>query len=304
MQPIWRESRARQKVKGPVMSQYNNMTPAVQDDLGGIYVFHLRSKSDPGETGLLSVAEGKEGGSVLRGMTVSTGSIQRLNSTEPTIMGGYGSTQVEKPSLSQKQSNLWNRKLHDMGCSLLQHRVHQEASHKQFCESKNGPPYPQGAGQLHYGPKGMPDTSEPGTYHNSRGKYAPSGQDSLRMNHKEVWLSKDHDQPRVRHPPAPEKHSRDCYKEEEHFTQSMVPPPNPERSHSLKLHHTQNLEKDSNALYQYPIHSKRQSNMTVVSQYENLEDYHSLPQHQGGGYGGGGMGAYVPSGFIHPQSRT
>ncbi|ELW64534.1 Rho GTPase-activating protein 32, partial [Tupaia chinensis] len=61
MQSLRRESRARQKVKGPVPSQYDNMVPAVQDDLGGIYVIHLRSKSDPGKTGLLSVAEGKEG---------------------------------------------------------------------------------------------------------------------------------------------------------------------------------------------------------------------------------------------------
>jgi hypothetical protein len=84
----------------------------------------------------------------------------------------------------------------------------------------------------------------------------------------------------------------------------MIPPPKPERSHSLKLHHTQNLERDPSVLYQYQTHSKRQSNVTVVSQYDNLEDYHSLPQHQRVGFGGGGMGVYVPSGFAHPQSRT
>lgn len=309
MQSIRRESRARQKVKGPVMSQYDNMTPAVQDDLGGIYVIHLRSKSDPGKTGLLSVAEGKERRPPAKAVSPEGDDRFYRKHPEPEFdrahhHGGYGSTQVEKPSLPQKQSSLRNRKLHDMGCSLPEHRAHQEASHRQLCESKNGPPYPQGAGQLDYGPKGMPDTCEPGSYHNSGGKYVTSGQESLRMNHKEVRLSKDLDRPRARHPPAPEKHSRDCYKEEEHFTQSMVPPPKPERSHSLKLHHTQNLERDPSAIYQYPTHSKRQSNMTVVSQYDNLEDYHSLPQHQRGGFGGGGMGAYVPSGFAHPQSRT
>uniref|UniRef100_A0A8C8UDJ9 Rho GTPase activating protein 32 n=1 Tax=Peromyscus maniculatus bairdii TaxID=230844 RepID=A0A8C8UDJ9_PERMB len=309
MQSIRRESRARQKVKGPVMSQYDNMTPAVQDDLGGIYVIHLRSKSDPGKTGLLSVAEGKERRPPAKAVSPEGDDRFYRKHPEPEFdrahhHGGYGSTQVEKPSLPQKQSSLRNRKLHDMGCSLPEHRAHQEASHRQLCESKNGPSYPQGAGQLDYGPKGMPDTCEPGSYHNSGGKYVTSGQESLRMNHKEVRLSKDLDRPRARHPPAPEKHSRDCYKEEEHFTQSMVPPPKPERSHSLKLHHTQNLERDPSAIYQYPTHSKRQSNMTVVSQYDNLEDYHSLPQHQRGGFGGGGMGAYVPSGFAHPQSRT
>lgn len=308
MQSIRRESRARQKVKGPIMSQYDNMTPAVQDDLGGIYVIHLRSKSDPGKTGLLSVAEGKEGRHPAKAVSPEGDDRFYRKHLEPEFdrvhhHGGYGSTQVEKPSLPQKQSSLRNRKLHDMGCSLPEHRAHQEASHRQVCESKNGPPYPQGAGQLDYGSKGMPDTSEPGNYHNS-GKYITSGQESLRLNHKEVRLSKDLDRPRARQPPAPEKHARDCYKEEEHFTQSMVPPPKPERSHSLKLHHTQNLERDPGVLYHYQTHSKRQSNMTVVSQYDNLEDYHSLPQHQRGGFGGGAMGPYVPSGFVHPQNRT
>ncbi|VTJ85348.1 Hypothetical predicted protein [Marmota monax] len=308
MQSIRRESRARQKVKAPVMSQYDNMTPAVQDDLGGIYVIHLRSKSDPGKTGLLSVAEGKEGRHPAKAVSPEGDDRFYRKHPDPEFdraphHGGYGSIQAEKPTLPQKQSSLRNRKLHDMGCSLPEHRVHQEASHRQLCESKNGPPYPQATGQLDYGPKTIPDTSEPGSYHNSGGKYT-TGQESLRLNHKEVRLSKELERPRARQPPAPEKHSRDCYKEEEHLTQSMVPPAKPERSHSLKLHHTQNMERDPSVLYQYQTHSKRQSNMTVVSQYDNLEDYHSLPQHQRGGFGGGGMGTYVPSGFAHPQSRT
>ncbi|EHB01983.1 Rho/Cdc42/Rac GTPase-activating protein RICS [Heterocephalus glaber] len=139
-----------------------------------------------------------------------------------------------------------------------------------------------------------------------QGKSVPSSQrqESLRLNHREVRLSKELEHPRARQPPAPDKHSRNCYKEEEHFTQSAVPPPKPERSHSLKLHHTQNLDRDPSVLYQYQTHGKRHSNMTVVSQYDNLEDYHSLPQHQRGGFGGAGMGTYMPSGFAHPQSRT
>uniref|UniRef100_A0A8I3WJ36 Rho GTPase activating protein 32 n=1 Tax=Callithrix jacchus TaxID=9483 RepID=A0A8I3WJ36_CALJA len=310
MQSIRRESRARQKVKGPVMSQYDNMTPAVQDDLGGIYVIHLRSKSDPGKTGLLSVAEGKEGRHTAK--AISPEGEDRFYRRHPEAEldrahhhGGHGSTQPEKPSLPQKQSSLRSRKLPDMGCSLPEHRAHQEASHRQFCESKNGPPYPQGAGQLDYVSKGIPDTSEPVGYHNSGVKYAASGQESLRLNHKEVRLSKEMERPWARQPSAPEKHSRDCYKEEEHLTQSMVPPPKPERSHSLKLHHTQNVERDPSMLYQYQPHVKRQSSVTVVSQYDNLEDYHSLPQHQRGVFGGGSMGGtYVPPGFPHPQSRT
>ncbi|XP_023412821.2 rho GTPase-activating protein 32 isoform X3 [Loxodonta africana] len=311
MQSIRRESRARQKVKGPVMSQYDNMTPAVQDDLGGLYVVHLRSKSDPGKTGLLSVAEGKEGRYPAKAMSPEGDDRFYRKHPEPELErahhhGGYGNGQPEKPSLPQKQSSLRNRKIHDMGCNLPEHRAHQEASHRQLCESKNGPPHPQGAGQLDYGSKGIPDPSEPVSYHSSGGKFVPSGQESLRLNHKEVRLSKELERPRTRQPSAPEKYSRDCYKEEEPLVQAVVPPPKPERSHSLKLHHPPSMERDPGVLYQYQMPSKRQSGATVLSQYDNLEVYHSLPQHPRGvfGGGGGGVGTYVPSGFLHPQNRT
>lgn len=311
MQSIRRESRARQKVKGPVMSQYDNMVPAVQDDLGGIYVIHLRSKSDPGKTGLLSVAEGKEGRHSAKAVSPEGEDRFYRKHPEPEFdrahhHGGHGNGQSEKPSLPQKQSSLRNRKLHDMGCSLPEHRAHQEASHRQLCESKNGPPYPQGAGQLDYGSKGIPDASEPVSYHNSGGKYITPGQESLRLNHKEVRLSKEQERPRARQPPAPDKHSRDAYREEEHLSQPAVPPPKPERSHSLKLHHTPSAERDPGVPFQYQAHGKRQSGLTAVSQYDNLEGYHSPPQPlpQRGGFGAGAVGAYLPSGFPHPQNRT
>ncbi|XP_016059950.1 PREDICTED: rho GTPase-activating protein 32 isoform X1 [Miniopterus natalensis] len=309
MQSIRRESRARQKVKGPVMSQYDNMTPAVQEDLGGIYVIHLRSKSDPGKTGLLSVAEGKEGRHPGKALSPEGGDRFYRKHPEAELdrahhHGGHGNGQPEKPSLPQKQSSLRNRKLHDMGCSLPEHRAHQEASHRQLCESKNGPPYPQGAGQLDYGSKGSPDASEPVGYHNSGGKYVTAGPEPLRLNHKEARLSKELERPRARQPPAPDKHSRDCYKEEEQLGQSAVPPPKPERSHSLKLHHTQSAERDPGVLFQYQAHGRRQGGMTAVSQYDNLEGYHSPPQLPRGGFGGGAVGAYAPSGFAHVQNRT
>ncbi|XP_056650576.1 rho GTPase-activating protein 32 isoform X3 [Monodelphis domestica] len=315
MQSIRRESRARQKVKGPVMSQYDNMTPAVQDDMGGIYVIHLRSKSDPGKTGLLSVAEGKEGRYPTKAVTPEGDDRFYKKHPEPELdrahyHGGYGNGQSEKPSLPLKQSSLRNRKIHDMSANPSEHRAHQEVSHRQLCESKNGPPYPSGAGQLDYGNKGIPDTSEPVSYHPAGGKYSTLGQDTLRLNHKEVRPSEELERTRIRQPPGPEKLSRDCYKEDEHPAPS-IPPPKPERSHSLKLHHTQSMERDPNLLYQYQMHGKRQSNMTVLSQYENLDDYHPMPQHQRGGFGGaggagggGGMGTFIPPGFPHPQNRT
>ncbi|XP_062450506.1 rho GTPase-activating protein 32 [Rhea pennata] len=307
MQSIRRESRTRQKVKGPVMSQYDNVAPLLQEELGGLDVIHLRSKSDPGKTGLLTVAEGKEGRYPAKAATPEGDERYYVQHAEPELdrahyHGAYGNGQSEKPSLPQKQSSIRNRKLHEPGCNPNEHRTHlqQEASHRQPSEPKNGPPYPD------YRPKGGPEPSEPIGYQHSGGKYIPANQETLRLNHKEVRVAEDRpdlERPRARPTASMEKHSRDCYKEEEHITSPMAPPPKPERSHSLRMQHPEPLERDSALLYPYQTLGKRQSTMTVVSQYDNLEDYHTMPQHQRGGYAGGG-GGFVPPGFSHVHSRT
>nr|XP_013817050.1 PREDICTED: rho GTPase-activating protein 32 [Apteryx mantelli mantelli] len=306
MQSIRRESRTRQKVKGPVMSQYDNVAPLLQEELGGLDVIHLRSKSDPGKTGLLTVAEGKEGRYPAKAATPDGDERYYMQHAEPELdrahyHGAYGNGQSEKPSLPQKQSSMRNRKLHEPGCNPNEHRTHlqQEASHRQPSESKNGPPYPD------YRPKGGPEPSEPISYQHSGGKYIPANQETLRLNHKEVRVAEDRpdlERSRARPTASMEKHSRDCYKEEEHTAAPMAPPPKPERSHSLRMQHPETMERDSALLYPYQTLGKRQSTMTVVSQYDNLEDYHTMPQHQRGGYVGGG--GFVPPGFSHVHSRT
>ncbi|XP_056296558.1 rho GTPase-activating protein 32 isoform X2 [Pseudoliparis swirei] len=60
MHSICRESRARQKVKGPVLSQYDNVGLFTPSDLSGSETLHLRSKSDPGKA-VLVAAESKDG---------------------------------------------------------------------------------------------------------------------------------------------------------------------------------------------------------------------------------------------------
>lgn len=306
MQSIRRESRTRQKVKGPVMSQYDNVAPLLQEELGGLDVIHLRSKSDPGKTGLLTVAEGKEGRYPAKAATPEGDERYYMQHPEPELdrahyHGGYGNGQSEKPSLPQKQSSIRSRKLHEPGCNANEHRTHlqQEASHRQPPETKNGPPYPD------YRPKGGPEPSEPISYQHAGGKYIPASQDTLRLNHKEVRLAEDRqdlERSRARPAPAMEKHSRDCYKDEEHAGSPMAPPPKPERSHSLRMQHPDAVERDSALLYPYQTLGKRQSTMTVVSQYDNLEDYHTMPQHQRGGYAGGG--GFAPPAFTHVHSRT
>uniref|UniRef100_A0A674I706 Rho GTPase activating protein 32 n=1 Tax=Terrapene triunguis TaxID=2587831 RepID=A0A674I706_9SAUR len=307
LQSIRRESRSRQKVKGPVMSQYDNVTPLLQEELGGLDIIHLRSKSDPGKTGLLTVAEGKEGRYPTKAATPEGDERYYLQHSEPEpdrthYHGAYGNGQSEKPSLPQKQSSIRSRKLHEPGCNATEHRGHlqQEASHRQPSESKNGPPYPD------YRPKGGQEPMEPVGFQHSGGKYVTAGQEALRPNHKEVKLAEDRpdlERPRTRQTAPAEKHTRDCYnKEEEHHVQPMAPPPKPERSHSLRIRHPESMDRDPGLLYPYQTLGKRQSSLTVVSQYDNLEDYHTMPQHQRGGYLGGG--AFMPPGFPHSHSRT
>uniref|UniRef100_A0A8C8A2B9 Rho-GAP domain-containing protein n=1 Tax=Otus sunia TaxID=257818 RepID=A0A8C8A2B9_9STRI len=306
MQSIRRESRTRQKVKGPVMSQYDNVAPLLPEELGGLDVIHLRSKSDPGKSGLLTVAEGKEGRYPAKAATPEGDERFYMQHPEAELdrahyHGAYGNGQPEKPSLPQKQSSLRNRKLHEPGCNTGDHRTHlqQDASHRQPSEAKNGPPYPD------YRPKGGPEPSEPIGYQHAGSKYIPANQETLRLNHKEVRLAEDRpdlERSRARPTPSMEKHSRDCYKEEEHAAPPMAPPPKPERSHSLRMQHPETMERDSALLYPYQTLGKRQSTMTVVSQYDNLEDYHTMPQHQRGGYVGGG--GFVPPAFTHVHSRT
>ncbi|XP_042328559.1 rho GTPase-activating protein 32 isoform X2 [Sceloporus undulatus] len=316
MQSIRRESRARQKVKGPVMSQYDNVAPSLQDDMRTMDVVHMRSKSDPGKTGLLTVADGKEGR--YPGKVGSPEGDERyyVPHPEPDVdrahyHGNYGNLQPEKPSVPQKQSSLRSRKQHEVSCNSTEYRTHlpHEASHRQPLDSKNGPSYPD------YWPKGHQELSESIGYHHSGGKCVPASHDPSRLNHKEVKLAEDRpdmERPRARPPPPPpppplpaaEKHTRDCYKEGEHYGQpAAVPPPKPERSHSLRLQHPESIERDAGGLlYPYQTLGKRQTTMTVVSQYDNLEDYHTMPQHQrGGGYVGGG--GFLPP-FAHPHSRT
>ncbi|XP_048824582.1 rho GTPase-activating protein 32 isoform X1 [Lagopus muta] len=304
MQSIRRESRTRQKVKGPLMSQYDNVTPLLPEDPGGPDIIHLRSKSDPGKSGLLTVAEGKEGKYPAKAATPDGEERYYMQHPEPELdrahyHGAYRNGQPEKPSLPQKQSSIRSRKLHEPTCGASDHRPHlqQEPSHRQPSEPKNGPPYPD------YRPKGA-EPAEPMGYQHLGRKYILANQDTMRLNHKEVRLAEDRpdlERSRARPSTSIEKHPRDGYKEEEHAASPMAPPPSPERSHSLRVQHRESVEKDSALFYPYQTLGKRQSTMTVMSQYDNVEDYHTMPQHQRGGYAG--EGGCVPPAFTHVHSR-
>ncbi|XP_069470259.1 rho GTPase-activating protein 32 isoform X3 [Ambystoma mexicanum] len=302
MQSIRRESRARQKVKGPVMSQYDNVAPGLHDDLSGLDIIHHRSRSDPGKMGLLTVVEGKDGRYPAKAATPDGNELYYSSYPEAGMdrvhyHGNYGNGQPEKPLLPQK-SGTWSRKLHDPVCSPHEHRPHphQDLSHRQPSELKNGPTYAMApASHLDYRAQSLPDPPEPTTYHHLSGKYSSTTQDTLRQSHKEVRLSEERPDvicSRSRTTSSAAKPpSKDCYREED---PPMAPPPKPERSHSLRAHPQEPSERDCGPLYHYQtLHGKRQSTMTLVSQYDNLENYHAVPPPQRGG-----------PGFSHAHSRT
>ncbi|KAM3923358.1 rho GTPase-activating protein 32 [Leptodactylus fuscus] len=264
LQSLRRENRARQRSKGPVMSQYDNVTPSLVEDISGLDVIHLRSRSDPGKTpGLLSVAESKDGRYPGR-----SEADERLAHPLPA----YGNGPQDKPSLPQKQSGgTRNRIQHDF---TSEHRTQtqQDAGQRQSSDGRNGPPFPP----AEYSSKTLPLTSEP-TYQSSNSKYNVNSQEPIRLNHKEMRLSEDKERSLAR---LPDSLHRDCYRED--LTQFATAPPKPERSHSLKAgHNPEPLERDPAIFYPYQtLHGKLHSSISALSQYDNVADYHSVPHHR------------------------
>ncbi|KAG8434706.1 hypothetical protein GDO86_012891 [Hymenochirus boettgeri] len=282
MQSLRRENRARQRAKGPVMSQYDNVTPSTAEDTANVDVIHLRSRSDPGRTpGLLSVAETKD-----------LSYPGRAEADDHTVYqpSTYGKGHQDKPSLPQKQSGSSRTRLqHDMSTEQRT-QLTQDTAFRQSSDGRNGPPFPS----VDYSSKGMANSSEPTSYH-STSKYNLAQQEPTRINHKESRLSEDTDRSQTR--PVDNQH-RDCYRDEAAHFASAAPPPKPERSHSLRAHNPEVAERDPSIFYPYQtLHAKRHSTVTAVPQYDNLADYHSMPHHRS-------TNQCTPNAFPIPHGRT
>ncbi|KAG9482045.1 hypothetical protein GDO78_010986 [Eleutherodactylus coqui] len=263
LQSLRRENRTRQRSKGPVMSQYDNVTPSIED-IVGLDVLHLRSRSDPGKTpGLLSVAESKDVRYPGRAEAD-----ERLAHPPPP----YGNGSQDKPSLPQKQSGgSRNRIQHDF---TSEHRTAPppDAGHRQSSDGRNGPPFPP----AEYSSKTLPLPSE-STYQSSNSKYNVNPQEPIRLNHKEKRMSEDKERSLAR--PPPDSSHRDCYRED--AAQFSTAPPKPERSHSLRTHNPETLEREPTIFYPYQtLHGKLHSSISTLSQYDNVADYHSIPHHR------------------------
>ncbi|XP_063799721.1 rho GTPase-activating protein 32 isoform X2 [Pseudophryne corroboree] len=278
LQSLRRENKPRQRAKGSVMSQYDNVTPSLVEDIAGLDVIHLRSRSDPGKApGLLSVAESKD----MRYPGRTEGD-ERLAHPPPV----YGNGHQDKPSLPQKQTGVSrNRIQHDL---TSEHRPPppQETGHRQPSDGRNGPPFPP----VEYSTKSMPLPTEP-----ISNKYNVNLQEPIRLNHKEARLSEEKERSLARQ--ADSSH-RDCYREDSAQFSSATAPPKPERSHSLRGHNPEALERDPAIFYPYQtIHGKLHSSITALSQYDNVADYHSIPHHRSTSHS-------TPNAFPVPHGRT
>uniref|UniRef100_A0AAR2JFG4 Rho GTPase-activating protein 32 n=1 Tax=Pygocentrus nattereri TaxID=42514 RepID=A0AAR2JFG4_PYGNA len=282
MHSIRRESRARQKVKGPVMSQYDNVGPYMPGDIGGIEVLHLRSKSDPGKT-VLVAAEGKDG---RYNVTPGSQHISRHLMSDPDILMYM---ETEKHS----QGNGIGDKV---------------AASKQSSSRT----YP--SNHLHH------SQPPPRSLHLSESGHLESkfetGDKQLTNKHWQEHPDRSF-QPRYDHP-DPDRHigrvkttSGNSEDDQQAAPVKPVPPPKPERSHSVRerphynqsnppSHVQDSLDQDHAGSYSHQPHGQRQ---TLQSHYDNLDDYHPVPHSQSSMLNRGGSSSYHTPGYSASHSN-
>ncbi|KAM7398607.1 hypothetical protein PAMA_006491 [Pampus argenteus] len=267
MHSIRRESRARQKMKGPVLSQYDNVGLFAPADISGYETLHLRSKSDPGKA-VLVAAENKDGRYLPRHM-VSDPDVLMYIETDKHVQGnlmGDKSDGLAKQSSSKKcQSS------HSLPATLSHSLSHQQESGRHEAKHETGEEKLCG--------------------------------DSSRSKHWQQELpNKRSFQPRYECPDPDHHQSKGKTPSSYHSTDDQPSAPREqlsrskaERSHSVRdpQHYSQSkpeLDRD----YSYQKHGTK----TVQSHYDNLDDYHPVPQPQAPPVQKrGGSGSYPAPGF-------
>ncbi|KAM7374878.1 hypothetical protein PAMP_007512 [Pampus punctatissimus] len=266
MHSIRRESRARQKMKGPVLSQYDNVGLFAPADISGYETLHLRSKSDPGKA-VLVAAENKDGRYLPRHM-VSDPDVLMYIETDKHVQGnpmGDKSDGLAKQSSSKKcQSS------HSLPATLSHSLSHQQESGRHEAKHETGEEKLCG--------------------------------DSSRSKHwQQEHPNKRSFQPRYECPDPDHHQSKGKTPSSYHSTDDQPSAPREqlsrskaERSHSVRepQHYSQSkpeLDRD----YSYQKHGTK----TVQSHYDNLDDYHPVPQPQAPVQKRGGSSSYPAPGF-------
>lgn len=272
MHSIRRESRARQKIKGPILSQYDNVGLFAPADISGYESLHLRSKSDPGKAVLIA-AEGKDGRYLPRHM-VSDPDVLMYMETDRHVQGSVVSDKSD--ALSKQSSSKKCQSSHSLPTTLSHSLSHQQES------SRSEAKYETGDDKV--------------------------GGDSSRSKHwQQEYPNKRNFQPRYECPDSEHHQNKAKTSSGYHCTDEQPSAPRepltrskPERSHSVREqpHYSQgkpDLDRD----YSY----QKQSTKTVQSHYDNLDDYHPVPQPQAPVQKRGSSGSYPTPGFTVSHSN-
>lgn len=268
MQSIRRESRARQKMKGPVLSQYDNVGLYTPTDLSSYETLHLRSKSDPGKA-VLVAAESKDGRYLPRHM-VSDPDVLMYMETDKQVQGG---SVADKSDIRQSSSKKCQSS-HSLPSPLSHNLSHQQESDRQEAKSEAGED--------------------------------KKGGDSSRSKHwQQEYSSKRNFQPRYECPESDHHQSKvktssgyHAADDQASASREQLAHSKPERSHSIGEHYSQGkaeLERD----YSYQKHSTKMTQ----SHYDNLDDYHPIPQPQAPVHKRGGSSSYPVPGFTASHSN-
>uniref|UniRef100_A0A8C6LWA8 Rho GTPase-activating protein 32 n=1 Tax=Nothobranchius furzeri TaxID=105023 RepID=A0A8C6LWA8_NOTFU len=264
MQSIRRESRARLKTKGPVLSQYDNIGFFTPADISGYETLHLRSKSDPGK----AVLAAAENGRYLPRHMASDPDVLVYMETDKYVHGsgvGDKSDTLTKQSISKKCKSS-----HSLPTSLSHGVSHQQegSRHETKFETSDGKP----------------------------------GRDVSRSKHWQEFQSNRNVQPRYECPdsgPPQIKAKTSVFQStNEHAPREQLVRSKPERSSSVR-EQTSQSKPDPGRDYTYPKHNTK----TVQSHYDNLDDYQPVPQPQASVQKQGGSGSYPTPGFSVSHSN-
>uniref|UniRef100_A0AAX7U0X5 Rho GTPase activating protein 32b n=1 Tax=Astatotilapia calliptera TaxID=8154 RepID=A0AAX7U0X5_ASTCA len=253
MHSIRRESRARLKVKGPVLSQYDNVGLFTPADISGYETLHLRSKSDPGKAVLIP-SESKDGRYLPRQMVSDPEALMYMETDKHVQGSGVG----DKPdALSKQSSSKKCQSSHSLPSALSHSLSHQQESGRH------------------------------------EAKYEP-GDDGSRSKHKRNFQARyecpdsDHHQSKVK--TSSGFHSTD---DQSSAPREQIGRSKPERSHSVREQHYSQAKADLDRDYSCQKHSTK----AVQSHYDNLDDYHPVPQPHAPVQKHGASSSYPAPGF-------
>ncbi|XP_034745503.1 rho GTPase-activating protein 32 isoform X3 [Etheostoma cragini] len=272
MHSIRRESRARQKIKGPVLSQYDNVGLFAPADIPSYETLHLRSKSDPGKA-VLVAAESKDGRYLPRHM-VSDADVLMYMETDKHVQGSAVADKSD--GLGKHSSTKKCQSSHSLPATLSHSLSHQQES------GRHDAKYETGDDKL--------------------------GGDGSRSKHwQQEYPNKWNFQPRYEGPDSDHHQNKLKPSGGYHSTEDQASAPREqqarsklERSHSVReqQHYSQgNPDLDRDFSYQ------KQGTKTPLSHYDNLDDYHPVPQPQAPVQKRGGSSSYPAPGFTVSHSN-